>query len=751
MKSERKLHTCKSALGTEEREGSVMKSILTKCILSVFAVLLFFSMQIVSYAAESKGVNVDYHTKEEILKYLEENGVDLNADTEYSVEASNKEPYAPGQLTDASLQSALKTLNAIRYIAGLDPVELNDEYNKLAQAAALVNSANDELTHFPKQPAGMEDELYQLGHQGAGSSNISSASWETELSYLLINGWMNDGDNNNISRVGHRRWCLNPTMGKTGFGWVSDADGTYAAMYAHDRSATENLHSGVTWPAQNMPIEYFGNDYPWSISMGAEVDDSSVRVTLTRKNDNRVWNFYTGSTAGNFSVDNGSYGQKGCIIFRPDNVSYQDGDQFQVTITGLEQEVSYTVNFFNVHTHSYNEKIIVEPSCTHDGMKTYTCSCGDSYSESIPQKEHSVVTEPAKEPTCMQDGKTEGSYCEVCGEVLVQPEIVKSTGHLWDTGVVTKKPTKTTEGVKTYTCQKCKSIRTESIAATGSSNSDDDIKGGVTENEINKDDKDNDDDKATEDTEKDEDFEDDVEDDQNKDDKKPNNGTTISKKEKLKVNDLITDKSKIAQYRVVSVKGGTVSVEYKKNLNTKATSITIPATIKTPKGTTCKVTAVGNNALKGNKKIKKVTIGNNVKTIGAKAFYACSKLTTVKLGKNVTTVNADAFSNCTKLSNVTLDNNLTVIGNKVFAKCTSLKKLTIPAKVKKIGKQAFYDCKNLKTVTIKSVKLTTKNVGKQSFKGINAKAKIKVPSKKLKNYQKILRSAGVGKKVNITK
>ena len=80
-----------------------------------------------------------------------------------------------------------------------------------------------------------------------------------------------------------------------------------------------------------------------------------------------------------------------------------------------------------------------------------------------------------------------------------------------------------------------------------------------------------------------------------------------------------------------------------------------------------------------------------------------------------------------------------------------LKKITLNSKVKKIGSKAFYGCKNLKTITIKTKKLTSKNVGSNAFKGINAKAKIKVPSSKMKAYQKLLKSKGAGSKVSYKK
>lgn len=75
-----------------------------------------------------------------------------------------------------------------------------------------------------------------------------------------------------------------------------------------------------------------------------------------------------------------------------------------------------------------------------------------------------------------------------------------------------------------------------------------------------------------------------------------------------------------------------------------ASSVTIPATV-TSDGIKYKVTSISANAFSGNKSVKKVTIGKNVKTIGKKAFYNCSKLTTVKISSTkLTEKNVKAYS-----------------------------------------------------------------------------------------------------------
>lgn len=92
---------------------------------------------------------------------------------------------------------------------------------------------------------------------------------------------------------------------------------------------------------------------------------------------------------------------------------------------------------------------------------------------------------------------------------------------------------------------------------------------------------------------------------------------------------------------------------------------------------------------------------------------------------------------------------VTAIGNKAFAKCTKLKSVKIGTKVTAIGKEAFSGCKALTSITISSNVL--KAVGSSAFKGISAKAVIKVPAAKLSAYQKLLKGKGQKSSVKITK
>ena len=113
-------------------------------------------------------------------------------------------------------------------------------------------------------------------------------------------------------------------------------------------------------------------------------------------------------------------------------------------------------------------KITREATCTTDGQRTYTCaSCKNTKTESISKTGHKEVKDVAVSATCENTGKTEGSHCSICGTVIKKQETIPATGHTWDSGKVTKQPTCTTDGQKTYTCTTCKKTKTENISKTG--------------------------------------------------------------------------------------------------------------------------------------------------------------------------------------------------------------------------------------------------------------------------------------------
>lgn len=204
------------------------------------------------------------------------------------------------------------------------------------------------------------------------------------------------------------------------------------------------------------------------------------------------------------------------------------------------------------------------------------------------------------------------------------------------------------------------------------------------------------------------------------------------------------------RYKVTKSDDKNGTVEFVKATSDKFKKFTVPNYIDID-GVQYAVTSIAANAFEICKSMEEVTIGSRVVTIGNNAFSGCKKLTAVTMDKNVKTIGKNAFSGCSKLKTLNMGTNVTTINEKAFYQCTALTKITIPSKVNKIGKQALQGCKKLKTITIKTTKLTSKNVGAKAFKGIHAKAKIKVPKSKVKAYQKLLKAKGIGSKVKVSK
>lgn len=297
--------------------------------------------------AYANSMNVQKHTKEEIISYINTTKSAITSTITYTVTPNLNDltnTSAIGSLSETTVNSALARLNQYRYIAGLDADVTSDTtYAEKAQAAAFINaSIGKGLSHGPAKPAGMSDNLYSLCYGGTSSANLGAGYGD--LPYA-VDGWVGD---RGVNSLGHRRWVLNPSMGKTGFGLVQNAGSqyrTYTAMYAFDRSRSSS-YTNVAWPAQVTPLTYFNSSSTWSLSTGKKENVSAITVTLTRTKDKKVWTF--NGTSG-LTVNNEGYGQTGCLMFTPADIgTLADGDVFTVSITGLtDGDLTYQVEFFD--------------------------------------------------------------------------------------------------------------------------------------------------------------------------------------------------------------------------------------------------------------------------------------------------------------------------------------------------------------------------------------------------------------------
>ena len=160
--------------------------------------------------------------------------------------------------------------------------------------------------------------------------------------------------------------------------------------------------------------------------------------------------------------------------------------------------------------HDYEEKVIA-PTCEAKGKTVYTCKrCKHSYEDKVTDAlGHDVVTDPAEEPTCQKEGKTEKKYCkregcgkvftesktlakvdhkgvaedpvaatclkegttgkivcQWCGKVLQEPTVTPKSGHDYKAEVITA-ATCTGEGLSREVCKNCGDTRIVVTSATG--------------------------------------------------------------------------------------------------------------------------------------------------------------------------------------------------------------------------------------------------------------------------------------------
>jgi hypothetical protein len=159
---------------------------------------------------------------------------------------------------------------------------------------------------------------------------------------------MDDSDERNIDRVGHRRWCLNPAMGKSAFG----SFGNQAAMYAFDGSNRDVPDwDFVAYPARGyMPTSHFGARQAWSVSPNMakfkKPDPSKIKVSVQAVSPGKLAPLGPPLKLDYFKVDLGGYGSGPAIIFRPAGVVLGQDSVYRVDIAGLaDAPIQYVVHF----------------------------------------------------------------------------------------------------------------------------------------------------------------------------------------------------------------------------------------------------------------------------------------------------------------------------------------------------------------------------------------------------------------------
>ena len=242
------------------------------------------------------------------------------------------------------------------------------------------------------------------------------AKWTAEKRTVTFD--TKDGSNVDSQRVDYNTTATKPTLdpkkeGYTFGGWYEDENCTQE--YDFSKAVTSDITLYAKWMSNDAGVTEVSVDGTVGTIVG-----TTITVVLPY-----------GSTiptdVGEISVTLPS----GATKTTP--VSGDNGKTWTFTVTAQDgSTVNYTVN-------------VSVSACGHASKKTVkenevaaTCTKGGSYDEVV--------------------------YCSTCGEQISSThKTVKATGHKWDAGKVTKEPTTTETGVKTYTCSVCKATKTEVI------------------------------------------------------------------------------------------------------------------------------------------------------------------------------------------------------------------------------------------------------------------------------------------------
>ena len=336
--------------------------------------------------------------------------------------------------------------------------------------------------------------------------------------------------------------------------------------------------------------------------------------------------------------------------------------------------------------HDYKVKDHKDATCTEDGYTTSVCkNCGDEKKETIKATGHQhTEVRGTKKATCIEEGYTGDTYCTDCGNMIFTGKKIEKTDHTWDNGVVSKDPTCTEKGSKTYTCAVCRETKTEEIPATGHQNKEVRDKKAAT---------------CT---------------------KAGYTGDTYCKD----CGELLKTGKETDALGHTWGKGKVT----RKSTYTAAGQITY----------TC--SRCGEKRVITTKKLFYPKAGTKYTVAGCqyKVIKAGAEVSLVGTNKNAKSVTIPAVI---KVKGVTYK--VTSIGTKAFNGSKKLTKVTIGANIKKISNNAFFKCKSLKMVNIKSVLLTKKTANKKAFKGTNKKMVIKVPKKVKKAYVKMFKGLKV--------
>ncbi len=333
------------------------------------------------------------------------------------------------------------------------------------------------------------------------------------------------------------------------------------------------------------------------------------------------------------------------------------------------------------HEHTYTSVVTTQPTCTQEGVMTYTCTCGDSYTQAIPTIAHSYVNGVCI--MCSEHEPTEGLVFTLSGNGT-EYAVTDYTSVATEVYIPATYEGLPVTGIGYGAFMDCRYLTSitipDSVTSIGASAFMDCQ--NLTSITI------------------------------------PSSVTSIGGNTFYGCSSLTS----------IMIPQGVTSIEIRAFSSCSSlTSITIPDS----------VVSIGTDAFSGCSGLQAVYIsdmeawcniqigyGNanplmyahdlyldgelvtdlvvpeNVTNIGWGAFNGCSSLTSVAIPDSVTSIGQYAFQDCINLTCINIPDSVTSIGDCAFWSCSNLDCLIIGKSVTSIGERTFYNCSSLASITV---------------------------------------------------
>lgn len=284
--------------------------------------------------------------------------------------------------------------------------------------ATLVNTHGKLMDTDNRSDYILGDVTFQLG--GLSIFEGEEEGFKTVVVEQVVSGYRwSDGEN-------YKTFVSFPTL------FVADA---YTGIIVPNETTSYNMTSGVhraeiEWEGKTYPISYYettewvdsnkwekveGGDLIWQCAAldtlfitipdgydGLALLLPSILVTKEyTESGEHIMDYWTDEDCYLFKVyiddvedEEAEVSETASPVVTNNNkVVKTEADSTPTTTPKQEETKAQTVKeeVKPAHTHSYASSVTANPTCSSTGTKTFTCSCGDSYTESIPQTEHSWV------------------------------------------------------------------------------------------------------------------------------------------------------------------------------------------------------------------------------------------------------------------------------------------------------------------------------------------------------------------------